>query len=374
MCGDRRIMEGKTVGKLFAGEDDMQSEGGRGKGKEIEQVPLCRGCVNEVQAGGESLTEEHLIPLALERVDRFDGGLSRRRWEAHQNRYSSVPSHPLPPIPQNPDGPEAICRTSSPIYVDIHDPLGSPAFERSPTKPIPKWMQYLPSARKALNEPRPSSILDIHFSRQDFETAVSTDDTIPPPVPPHRIPAGTHPPVPPHIPSVNTTVPDYMPIQMSRPFTFITEEPVQRPSGAKGPGVAGGKHVRFDGATACAIPSASAEYLERYSIGKSLDATSKASREAPTCPEKKSQPLRAQCHTYGCDSVVPGTSREIGLSSMARTVENRAPATLDGAYGTGDCSASLESHTAREECWAGKKGRPLGLTFQDQLKRVFGFT
>lgn len=352
----------------------MEAESGRGKGKEVEQVPLCRRCVNEIRAGGESLGEEHLIPLALERVDKFDGGLSRRRWEAHQDRYSSVRSHPLPRLPPNPNGPEAICRASSPIYVDIHDPLGSPAFERSPTKPIPKWMQYLPSARKASNEPRPASILDIHFSRVDPVTAMSTDDTIPPPVPPHRIPVRPHPPVPPHIQSVDRSVPDYMPVQMSRPFTFITEEPVQRPSDAKASGPAGGKHVRFDGATACAIPSASAEYLERYSIGKSLGTKSRESVRAPTCLENKSQPFGSQRHAYGCDSIVSGTSRESGLSSMARAVENRAPASLDGAYGTGDCSASLGSHISREECWAGKKGRPLGLTFQDQLKRVFGFT
>lgn len=375
MCGDRRVVEGKTVVELFAGhEDDIQAEAGRGKGKEIEQIPLCRRCMDEIQSGGESLSEEHLIPLALERVDRFDGGLSRRRWKANQDHhYRSVGSHPLPPLPHDIDGPEAICRAPSPIYVDIHDPLGSPAFERSPTKPIPKWMQYLPSARKVSNGPRPPSILDVHFSRQDSKTAMSADDTIPPPVPPHRTPVGMHPPVPPHITNGNPNAPEYMPIQMSRPFTLITEEPVQRPSGAKGPVVTGGKHVRFDGATACAIPSASAEYLERYSIGKSLDNTSRVSVEAPTCLENKSQTFGSQRHVYGCDSIVSGISRESGVSSMARTVENRAPDSFDGANGTDKYSASLGRHTSRYEGWAEKRGRPLGLTFQDQLKRVFGF-
>lgn len=376
MCGDRRIVEGITAGTLFArDDDDSQTEAGRGKGKEVEQVPLCRRCVNEIQAGGKSLGEEYLIPLALDRVDRFDGGLSRRRWEAHQDRDSSPPSHPLPPLPQNIDAPEAACRTSSPIYVDIHDPLGSPAFERSPTKPIPKWMQYLPSARKASNETRPFSILDIHFSRPDSGTAMPTDDTIPPPVPPHRIPVGTHPPVPPHITDANTHVPDCMTFRMSRPFTLINEDPVQRPSGAKGPGVAGGKHVRFDGATACAIPSASAEFLERYSIGRPLDTSSRVSVEDPTSLENKPKTFGSQRHAHGCDSFVSGISKESGFSSMARTVENRVPGSFDGAYGTDQYSASLGSYKLPDEGWTGKsRGRPLGLTFQDQLKRVFGFT
>lgn len=351
----------------------MQVEGGRGKGKEVDQVPLCRRCLNEIHAPGQSLSQEHLIPLALERVDRFDGGLSRRRWEAYQDRNISVPSHPLPPLPQDIESPQAICRTPSPIYIDIHDPLDGSTFVRSPTKPIPKWMQYLPSARKVSNEPRPASILDIYFSRQDG-TAMSTDDTVPPPVPPHMNPVGTHPELPLHVTDDMDIAPDYMPVQMSRPFTLITEEPVQRPSGAKGHGVVGGKHVRFDGATACAIPSASAEYLERYRIGKSLDAKSRVSFEAPTCLEDKSQPLGGpQSHTHGCDFIDSGTSKASSLPSMARTLENRAPSSFDGAYGIDKYSASIGSHIPREEGWAAKRGRPLGLTFQDQLKRVFGF-
>lgn len=373
MCGNPRVVDGKTIGELFVVEDGIQAEGGRGKGKEIDQVPLCGHCKNNIHAQGQSLSEDHLIPLALERVDRFDGGLSRRRWEAHRDRHISVSSHPLPSLPQDTEDPDAICRAPSPIYIDMHDPLGGSTFVRSPTKPIPKWMQYLSSARKAPTEPRPSSVLDIYFSRQDG-TVMSTDDTVPPPVPPHKTPVGTHPHEPLHITHNIANVPDYMPVQMSRPFTLITEEPVQRPSGAKGHGVAGGKHVRFDGATACAIPSASAEYLERYRIGKSLDATSTVSFETPTCLEDKSQPLGgSQRHKHDRESIVSGTSKENSLSSMARTLENRAPSSFDGAYGTDKYSASVGSYTSREEGWAGKRGRPLGLTFQDQLKRVFGF-
>ncbi len=55
----------------------------------------------------------------------------------------------------------------SAIYVSISDPLGEPAFKPSPTKPIPKWMQLLPShwPDRIPWDERPTSVLDDHFPR-----------------------------------------------------------------------------------------------------------------------------------------------------------------------------------------------------------------
>lgn len=374
MCGDRRVVEGKTVGELFAGHNNVHVDGGKGMGKEIDQVPLCRRCVEEMQTERERLSEERLVPLALARIDRFDGGLSRRRWEAQQDAETAVPSYPR----QHGIGdPEDARRAPSPIYVDIHDPIGGPAFKRRPTKPIPEWMQYLPSARRDQDEPRAPSLLDSHFTSNGADTFSSDDDdddTTPPPVPPHRIPVVAPPPVPPH--TINkfdkATVPTYTPVKMSRPFTLITEEPVQRPSSARMLGAgAGAKHVRFDGVSSHAGPSTSAEYLERYSVGRPEDVKSGLTVGVLSGVE-------GSCSSRG-DGLwsPPALRRECGGSSAATTRMIRAGG-VGGCNGTGtgarEYSASPGSSLyGVEGVGGGKRSRALGMTFQDQLKRVFGF-
>lgn len=382
MCGKRRIVEGKTVEQLFTHDNADRVEAGRGmiKGKEVDEVPLCRPCVGEIQTGSESVSDEHLIPLALARVDKFDGGLSRRRWEAHRKAENTAPNHP---IQHDTATPEEIRRPPSPIYVDIHNPMESSAFKRSPTKPIPRWMQYLPSARREQDEPRTSSPLDNHFFLRDSTTAISNVEARPPPVPPHNTPAGPPPPVPPHTTFCQPTVPTYMPVQMCRPFTLITEEPVQRPSSARGP-LPGSKHVRFDGVLGPTGPSASAEYLERYIVGKPVDVKSEFTVTSPTGLDGNSQRVgvwsspisgrgEPQQRASGCDSVVSGTREENESSSEATTVNYCRSGASDPAYGTGEYSTSAGSSAHSVESLVGKRGRPLGMTFQDQLKRVFGF-
>lgn len=274
MCGDKRVVEGTALGDLFQEEEDGGAgAGGANDAKEVDAVPLCAKCVGEV-AGGSA--EERLIPMALDRVERFDGGLSRRRWEA---KHAGAATGGVVTRPQE----EAAGRAPSPIYVSMHDPLGQPAFRRSATKPIPSWMQYLPSSQRqqqddnnnnnpiivAANnnntEPRPASLLlddddDDYFSPSEPSIAGSSD--------------------------AEHTLPEYnnTPVQMSRSFTLIAEEPVQRPSSSRAgrpagaqarvpppPGTAPGgrsKHVRFRGNE----PSTSSSAFPTTTAGDDQDA------------------------------------------------------------------------------------------------------
>ena len=72
-------VEGDQTG-LGVGERKFVAHAQQNKGKEVDQVPLCVNCMVEVEVG--ELDEETLIEKGLSRVDRTDGGLSRRRWEA----------------------------------------------------------------------------------------------------------------------------------------------------------------------------------------------------------------------------------------------------------------------------------------------------
>ncbi|KAJ4391035.1 hypothetical protein N0V93_004648 [Gnomoniopsis smithogilvyi] len=335
-------------------------------------------CMGEIETVRERLSEEHLIPLALARVERFDGGLSRGRWEAQRDAENAAPSRPL-----QHDTDEAL-RAPSPIYVNLHNPIENPTFKKSPTKPIPRWMRYLSSTRQEPDEPRPSSVLDTYFSPVDPNTANSDVETPGPPVPPHSIPFGVTPPVPPYTTSSQATIPTYVPVKMSRPFTFIAEEPVQRPSSGRGP-LPASKHVRFDGISGHASPSASAEYLERYSVARPVDIKSSLTTavhtdlisssqrggvwSSPSLRRDGQQP-RASGHGSSMSTVREGSVS----SSVARTGEHRMPGASGEVHGMAEASASPGRSTFGEEAGSARRTRPLGMTFQDQLKRVFGFS
>lgn len=392
MCGDRRVVQGATVEQVFGrGGEGVGSGGG-----EVEEVPLCARCIEET--GCDSVDEDHLIPTALGRVDRFDGGLSRRRWESRQQQQQ-------PPMVSGSDrhldrGLEANPRTPSPIYVSMRDPLGEPAFRRSQTKPIPKWMQYLPNQRQATMdcpETRPASMLNSYFTPPGLSPICSDAETEE---------------SPPLAPSTYTRV------QMSRPFTLITEEPVQRPSST----MTINKHVRFRTSTAVPspdgtlddrynAPSESSEFLDRYQVQAAIGGSSTKfrTRRVPSHlvehHERKVSPFLRHEDTNEATSSAEGTfqalNREgedvpfaqihsrhpcharsaLDLESRYRIASGRrdgkkrrashhecASSPTSNLNGCGD-GAIEDVGTSSSVC---AKRRPP--TFQDQLKRVLGLS
>lgn len=348
--------------------------------------------------------------MALDRVEQFDGGLSRRRWEASHAGPATCGATSRPP--QRYTG-----RAPSPIYVSMHNPLGGPAFRRSPAKPIPSWMQYLPSQRQPKpieTEARAASILDDHFSPSNSSTSDSdAGDLLSPPVFPHKVP-------------VRPTPPTYAPIQMSRSFTLIAEEPVQRPSSRlRSSRLTPSKHVHFPNgdfwptddesvlgsAAKGKSPSESSEFLDRYHQGHptAADSSSGTLGRSPSpwsrpcsvraCSSsssyQKGPPAAAETDLKHSSAVFAGTGTSAGNGQK----EGRAsyhdyyschtytPGTgalftgggdgvsddFVGGCGGGGAAAGIHGKQARSS----SLGRPVTVTmttFQDQLKRMFGFT
>lgn len=46
----------------------------------MTEVPLCAACVVEVEVDG--VKEDNVVKRGLRRVEKVDGGLTRKRWEA----------------------------------------------------------------------------------------------------------------------------------------------------------------------------------------------------------------------------------------------------------------------------------------------------
>lgn len=364
MCGDRRVVEGVNIEDLF--RDD-----GANKAKEVDEIPLCANCVAEVVGDGKH-GEEHLIPMALDRVEQFDGGLSRRRWETRHAGPATCGASQLPPQESG--------RAPSPIYVSMNDPLGEPAFRRSPTKPIPSWMQFLPNQRQDKpmeTELRPTSVLDDYFSPTVSSIADSdTEDLPPPPVPLHKVP-------------VRPTPPTYTPVQMSRPFTLITEEPVQRPSSRRHPGRLPSKHVHFknsnhsltdDAAATFKVksPSESSEFLEKYQPHQ-VASRSTVNLPLPTFRRHPS-PWSHSAGIYKFGTAV--TNADVEQSVVSGTgqkhQEEHQSSHHDQVYtygpSSGFCTGGGDGvYDIGSTC--GKQSRRfVNVTFQDQLKRMFGFT
>lgn len=404
------MVAGIPLEQIFDGRD---AEGGAGR--EIDEVPLCAKCIEDVgrdrRAGGA-----RLMPLALERVERFDGGLSRRRWEARQQREPSVVSGTSRPPQQDSGNPR---RTPSPIYVSARDPLGEPSFKRSSTKPIPKWMRYLPNQVQATRdslEPRPASMLDFYFTATGSGAADSNseaDESLPPPPPP----------VPAHAVPVRQIPPTHAPFQMSRPFTFVTEEPVQRSSSSK----VANKHVHFTPSTPSSqqstasndidkIPSESSEFLDRYhlrtpAVGSDIGSST---RTMSSCYDDRHartvSPFFERFDTNLASSPVenvllPGVDVKDEGESSCRAEQRpprhvRSALELASRYGVAEYRKDGESaeaecqsthHVASHSPFGHLHGggdvvldhvgagldaitKQRSLTFQDQLKGVFGFS
>lgn len=408
---------------------------GRSKGKEIDEIPLCGQCAQETSR--EEAKDDHLIPMALRRIDRYDGGLSRRRWEEgmggtrddHGHETSSTLRRHLEPEDQidtfrNSTGPRGHSgiRTPSPIYVSMRDPVGEPAFRRSETKPIPKWMQSPPGRRSDEMDcnKRPSSVLDDYFSPPDssaagFDAGPATRlSPSPPPVravvpeahkthstPPQdlelpkrsRSPSRSRPGLPSTTARPATA---FKAIQMSRPFTFIDEKPGQRPSSRLNfDRVSPSRHVHFISppkTTRTSIspgsvdrikpPSESSEYLDSHvpqaiqgrspmllpsslRDGKLSLATPFVKRYArsPTRPSAKTA-LRSLGDQSSSTDLVHGSTAVEGVGPE-QTHSRQYEFTSRGSFhGGGDDVADF----------AGQRRPGRVITFQDQLKRVFGFS
>ncbi|KAK3682738.1 hypothetical protein B0T22DRAFT_494391, partial [Podospora appendiculata] len=128
--------------------------------REIAEVPLCANCTVEVDVDG--LDEMSVVQKGLRRLEKVDGGLSRKRWEGmrenevaggkrniHLHKRHNIrsgrdgaASSPAGTLDDSSDYPASL--DSTPVYVSILDPIGRPAFRPSPTKPIPQFMRTTP--------------------------------------------------------------------------------------------------------------------------------------------------------------------------------------------------------------------------------------
>lgn len=426
-----------------SGEPGQSTELGRSKGREIDQTPLCGPCVEEISR--EMTKDDHLIPMALHRIDRYDGGMSRRRWEEANRRSShedhahetpsSLSSHSEPEYQKSTSGTSTgserqhVARTPSPIYVSMRDPVGEPAFRRSRTKPIPKWMQYLPNKKSDewdCNE-RPSSVLDDFFSNPDSSVAESDNQSgvpssaSPPPVPAHINPVRSTTPkeneeqststeeiaipkrsIGPPRPSLAVSEPTrsasaFKTVQMSRPFTFIDEKPGQRPSSRFNPGrLSPNRHVHFISPPTTTSsptipsgpishsksPSESSEFLDRHvpQVGQgrpsmllpsSLQdgnlsvATPFVKRYAGGAAGSSAKTILRSLGDHSCSVDVARGSTDVERADPGKAhARNREFVAQSKLHGGGDGAVDYGADR--------RPGRVI--TFQDQLKRVFGFS
>lgn len=149
---------------------------GRKRGRETDQVPLCKACWIEVQGedglGGDDDEEKSgdlekvVVKKGLERIDKVDGGLTRRRWEMREGekerdkekrlekekeKVGKGGKGGLQPLRRGAVDDRSLARNEmamssgseepETIYVNIFDPVGREAFKPSLMKPIPEWMQ-----------------------------------------------------------------------------------------------------------------------------------------------------------------------------------------------------------------------------------------
>jgi hypothetical protein len=86
LYGSRAIYQGVRIQDLFRDEEEIERDGCGGK--EVDKVPLCAAYVVEVEVDG--VTEEStVVNRGLRRVEKVDGGLTRKRWEANNNERNS---------------------------------------------------------------------------------------------------------------------------------------------------------------------------------------------------------------------------------------------------------------------------------------------
>lgn len=98
-CGNRGVVTAPGIKELFEGEgggrvwevDDEGEEGkgmgmgGREKGREIDNIPMCANCAIACQNDDR----DALVKRALRRIEVADGGLSWQRWKTRCKNKSS---------------------------------------------------------------------------------------------------------------------------------------------------------------------------------------------------------------------------------------------------------------------------------------------
>lgn len=175
------------VAEADSGHADRPDRGRtrRQRGVELESVPLCSWCENAT----EGLYMDELLEMGLKNVTRKDDGLSKSRLDMLK-RTKSKDAAQLQQTPRTlikgkrqgqssedePEGRanplagavdmgigedengegtsnccspvESIGSMASPIYVSVLDAIGEPSFRASKTKPLPRWMTFLPGNRQ----------------------------------------------------------------------------------------------------------------------------------------------------------------------------------------------------------------------------------
>lgn len=86
LCGSHVVYKGVPGPALF--KDKASGVKKRCGGvREVTEVPLCVVCVVEAEVDG--LEEEAVVQRGLRRVDKVDGGVTRKRWEVKEKARGS---------------------------------------------------------------------------------------------------------------------------------------------------------------------------------------------------------------------------------------------------------------------------------------------
>ncbi|KAI8678830.1 hypothetical protein NCS55_00605500 [Fusarium keratoplasticum] len=235
---------------IFRGDEcdeETAEEGVKGSGcggREVTEAPLCAACV--VEAEVDDVREESVVvKRGLRRVERVDGGLTRRRWEAKGDEKNSAHQTPAGEASQKTgrDGADSEGNkannmsinladpSESVIWVDIFDPINGPSFKPSPLKPIPLFMQRAPNHAVKLQSQQPSA-LDIYLQTPPhLRKPASAPSSVYPPVSPAKSPelaskdASQLAASLPVAPASRSPTPS-----RKQAFTLVKEEPLKRPS------------------------------------------------------------------------------------------------------------------------------------------------
>lgn len=141
VCGCRILVRGVGVGDVFEGGvggceggfvGGVGEDFGRGKGREVEEVPLCGRCFlevdgDEVKALGEGRWEGGAVRRGLVGTDGAEEDGEGAEWMDGEGRYGG-------------EGGARYTGEEGMFYVSMSDPMGQPGFRPSRMKPIPVWM------------------------------------------------------------------------------------------------------------------------------------------------------------------------------------------------------------------------------------------